>query len=350
MILKYFIPLFALAMLGFGIIHMVKDREVWAQDQAPLQPASSPFNEAVAAAGVVEAQTQNIAIGSPEPGVVVEIFVQVGERVHAGDPLFRLDDRYLAAELKVRQSALASAQAEQKRLLDQPRKEQLPVHEALVREAQAKFANEEYQVKRVREIFRKDAAAEDELRRQEQAFSVAEAQLARARAELDLLKAGSWEADRLVAGAAVAQAEARVEQVRTELDRLVVRALVDGEVLQINVRAGEFVGAPAGQPLIILGDIQQLHVRVDIDEYDIHRFRPESRAMAALKGAHRDQFPLTLVRVEPLVIPKKSLTGVITERVDTRVLQVLYSIGTGGRQLYVGQQLDVFVEAAGDAP
>ena len=51
-------------------------------------------------------------------------------------------------------------------------------------------------------------------------------------------------------------------------------------------------------------------------------------------------------RVEPYVVPKKSLTGESTERVDTRVLQVLYSFSTDDLPVYVGQQMDVFIEAA----
>ena len=49
------------------------------------------------------------------------------------------------------------------------------------------------------------------------------------------------------------------------------------------------------------------------------------------------------MRVEPYVIPKKSLTGDNTERVDTRVLQVIYAIDPRGTPLYVGQQVDVFL-------
>ena len=49
------------------------------------------------------------------------------------------------------------------------------------------------------------------------------------------------------------------------------------------------------------------------------------------------------MRVEPYVVPKKSLTGDNTERVDTRVLQVIYALVSADRRVYVGQQLDVFV-------
>ena len=55
-------------------------------------------------------------------------------------------------------------------------------------------------------------------------------------------------------------------------------------------------------------------------------------------------FGLRFVREEPYVIPKKSLTGDNTERVDTRVLQAIYAVEGAKRQLYVGQQVDVFIE------
>ena len=145
--------------------------------------------------------------------------------------------------------------------------------------------------------------------------------------------------------AAVDQAAAQVQETQTELDRLVIRALVDGEVLQVNVRPGEFVGAPPSQALVVLGNVTQLHVRVDVDEYDIPRFIADAPARATLKGQPNDFFPLRFVRLEPYVVPKKSLTGDNTERVDTRVLQVIYAFDPQGLPAHVGQQVDAFIEA-----
>jgi hypothetical protein len=54
---------------------------------------------------------------------------------------------------------------------------------------------------------------------------------------------------------------------------------------------------------------------------------------------------MRFVRFEPYVVPKKSLTGDSTERVDTRVLQVIYSFDRGSLPIYVGQQMDVFIDA-----
>ena len=85
---------------------------------------------------------------------------------------------------------------------------------------------------------------------------------------------------------------------------------------------------------------------MDIDENDIPRFRPNLPGVAKPRGNASQEFGLRFVRVEPYVIPKRSLTGGNTERVDTRVLQVIYAIETTGRPLYVGQQMDVFLDGA----
>ncbi|MGZ5030211.1 MAG: efflux RND transporter periplasmic adaptor subunit, partial [Methylobacter sp.] len=154
------------------------------------------------------------------------------------------------------------------------------------------------------------------------------------------------------AKALVQQAEAALTTTQTTLERLVVRAPVDGEVLQVNIRPGEFAQAGAlSTPLLVLGNMDQLHVRVDIDENDAWRFDKNSKAVAYLRGNRDFKTDLVPAYVEPYVVPKKSLTGDSTEQVDTRVLQALYSFAPNQLPVYVGQQMDVFIEAkdyAGD--
>ena len=174
---------------------------------------------------------------------------------------------------------------------------------------------------------------------------VARMQLAQATRDYELLKAGAWKPDLDIAQTQVDLAKAMIEQTRTDLERLLVRAPKDGVVLQVNVREGEYVGAPPSQALVVLGDInKRVHVRVDIDEHDIPRFKKDVPAQASVRGTPQIKFPLKYLRVEPYVIPKKSLTGDNTERVDTRVLQVIYELNTTTTPVYVGQQLDVFID------
>jgi HlyD family secretion protein len=117
-------------------------------------------------------------------------------------------------------------------------------------------------------------------------------------------------------------------------------------VLQVKLRAGEF--APAMQlsePLITLGVVQPLHVKIDIDEADIPRADLRSTASVSPRGASGVRVAASFVRVEPLVVPKRSLTNAANERVDTRVLQVVYALPDNAQGFFVGQQVDAFIAA-----
>lgn len=339
------LPLVALALLVFAGWFAWKNRVVLGNPAPPLPPATNPFPEAVSAAGVVEAQTENIAMGSATPGVVVEVLVTVDDDVQPGTPLFRLDDRELRGDLAVKRAAVAQARSELLRLEAEPRTEKIPVIAAQVNEARAAVARETDALRRAEETFARKVTTEQDLVARREALAAAQAALEKTEADLTLLKAGSWEYDLDVSRAGVAKAEAEVAKIETNLDRLIVRSLVAGRVLQVNVRPGEYVGAPPGQPLVMVGNIDRLHVRVDIDEFDIPRFDGRAAASAVPRGSLQERYPLTFVRVEPFVVPKKSLTGDTTERVDTRVLQVIYDCDPAGRPpLFVGQQVEVFIE------
>jgi len=344
MIRRLTIPAIAGAMLLFAIYHVVKAQQTVPNLPPPVEPARSPFGSTLAAAGVVEAQTENIAVGSHLPGVVVEVAVKVGQKVPAGAPLFRLDDRQMRAELALREANLESAKAQLAKLEMQPRAEELPASEARVREAQATLESWSDQYERARRLAANGAIGEEDVVKLRQSRQAAQEQLDRAKADLALLKAGAWAPDKAVARAGVAQMQAQLDMTRTEIDRLCVTAPIAGEVLQVNVRPGEFVGAPPGQALVVIGTTDRLHVRADIDENDIHRFRADAAATARLRGDPRQEFTLRFVRIEPFVIPKKSLTGANTERIDTRVLQVIFAVEAGAPRLFVGQQVDTYLD------
>jgi HlyD family secretion protein len=343
---KYVIPI--LAVLGAGIaIYTVRSENQEIVPARPVaEPARSPYDMPVAGSGIVEASTENIAIGSHLPGIVTRVHAKVGDEVKAGDPLFSIDDRAQKAELAVRRAALDVAEQSLRRLKNSPRPEDVPPAEARVSEADAQVHDAETQLSLWESVTDTRAVARDEINKKRYALDAAKARLAQAKAQLELLKAGSWQEDIAVAGAQVESARAQLESAQTDLDRLTVRAPVDAQVLQVNVRAGEY--APAGPmttPLMLLGDTRTLHIRVDVDENDAWRVRSDAPARASLRGNSDLKTDLTFVRIEPYVVPKKSLTGDSSERVDTRVLQVLYAFPRGVLPIYVGQQMDVFIDA-----
>jgi multidrug resistance efflux pump len=337
----------AAGLFGLAVFHVVRASQVLPAPPPPAEPARTPFARTIAGAGLVEAEGENIAVGSALAGVVLEVYVPVdavGQQVKAGTPLFRVDDRHLRAQLEYQEAALASARAQLAKMDQQPRPEELPPSAAKVRVAQANVALQHDLAERAQVLGSSAAMSREDVNQRSLGLEVARQQLAQAEAEDRLLRAGAWEADKAVSRAAVAMAAAQVKQTQTEIERALVRAPVDGQVLQVNVRPGEYVGNPPGQALMVLGRAHELHVRVDIDERDVDRFRAGLPARAVTRGAARHSYPLRFIRIEPYIIPKKSLTGDNTERVDTRVMQVIYAIQTANAPVQLGEQVDVFIK------
>jgi multidrug resistance efflux pump len=264
--------------------------------------------------------------------------------------LFSLDDRELRADQRVKRAALDAARARLTKLEEQPRAEDIPPAEARVHHAQANVADAEVQMRLIESVTDKRAVRDGDVQRRRLAYTAAQARLAEAQAQLALLKAGAWAPDIAAAKSEVAQAEAQLKQVETNVDRLSMHAPITGVILQYRVRLGQYAQCGSlREPLMILGGVSPLHVRVDVDEADAWRVRDAARAVASPRGKGTLRIPLEFVRFEPYVIPKKSLTGDSTERVDTRVLQVIYRVQDQNAPLYVGQQMDVYIETAAAA-
>lgn len=341
---KFGLPLLALVALIFAAASAWKWRSVYTSTPPPLPPPTAGFERTVGAVGLVEASSENIAISTPVSGLVMGVYVKAGASVKAGQKLFSLDDRDLRAELEVRRSTLDVARQKLAKLEQSPRAEEIPPAEARVREAEAALADATVRQKLIESVTDRRAISEEDLQSRRIAARAAAAKLDEARAALELLKSGSWEPDMKIARAEVAQAEAQVRRLETDIERLAVRALMAGEILQLNVRAGEYAqSGPLAKPLIIMGDTSRLHLRADVDENEAWRIRAGASAQAAERGAGSHKFQLEFVRFEPYVTPKKSLTGDSTERVDTRVLQIIYRFKDSKIPFRVGQQMDVFI-------
>ena len=306
--IKFLFPLLAVMGIMFAAYTVIRGSKPTPVAPAVAEPASAPFKSFIAGSGIVEAKSRNIEIGTPLPGIVKTVTVKVGDQVKSGAPLFSLDDRDNHAELVVKQADLAKAQAD-------------------VKVAEATLTDTNSLLNLAQAVTDRRAISSEELLKRRNAMLVAKARLESANALVQQTRAG-------------------IANTQTTLDRLIVRAPVDSEVLQVNIRAGEFAQAGAlNSPLLVLGNLDQFHVRVDIDENDAWRFDKNSTAVAYLRGNRNFKVDLILAYVEPYVIPKRSLTGDSTERVDTRVLQALYSFDRNQIPVYVGQQMDVFIEA-----
>jgi HlyD family secretion protein len=320
--------------------------------KAPLEaePSVNPFATGIAATGIIESASRDVQIAAPEGGLATRVFVEVGSTVSIGDPLFELDPRPLQADLAKARAAREAAAANLKKVEAQPRAEDIPPLEAEVRSLEAEVSDWTDQWERMTEAQKQTASNDYEVRRRWFALEGARGKLEQSRARLALLKAGAWGPDADIARSQLAEAEAAVTSIQALLERRTVRAPMSGMVLKRNIDPGEFAPADAKIASLVLGDLSELHVRARVDEEDLPLLRQGSRAIARVRGQRRIEVPLAMLRIEPFAQPKTELSGATTERVDTRVLEVLFKVeGTPAVPLYPGQLVDVFIDAPGQA-
>ncbi len=290
------------------------DREISEPERQPPKATGELANAArVAGVGLVEPASEIIDIGSALSGLVSDLRVAPGDRVEKGQVLFLVDDRAARARLSEASAAIREARAAigEAQTAQSTARQQLALYEGL-----------------------SDPAA---VSRSEVVRAEGEAQSAASRLQ--------------VARARLNAAQAQASSAQTEIGRLTVRAPIAGEILAVNIRPGEFVSTQGGGnslPFIQMGETNPLHIRVDIDENEAVRVNLGAPAIISPRGAAEIQVEAAFVRAEPQVVPKRSLTNSASERVDVRVLQLIYALPqTAESDVFrVGQQIDAFIPAA----
>jgi HlyD family secretion protein len=304
-----------LAIIGMvaAVLLVKKLRHVDPPPPPLAEPAHAPFPESIGARGIVESVDENVHIAPSSPGLVTKVFVKVGDEVKIGDPLIEQDSRDARAQVLMQEAQVAALRAQ-------------------IKEAEVALADRKDQLDRIEKLIVTKVSSVDERQRAYFNEQGADARLATSRAQL-------------------AAAEAQLNRSRVLVDLLTTLAPRSGRILQVNVRAGEyatfeFAAVSTPDPAILLGDVTQLQLRADVDEDNASRVRASCKALAYIKGRRETAIPLHFVRIEPYIVPKKSLTGESSERVDTRVLQIIFRFDQNPSQsIYVGQQMDVFLDA-----
>lgn len=262
---------------------------------APLETsktAVSASQKIIAATGIVESVSEEISVASHVSGVVSEVFVEAGAVVKKGDLLFVIDKRQALADLEVAK--------------------------AKVEVAKSKLQRATSRLRFYQNIKNKEAIIKQELED-------------RRNAVLERL------ADLDESLAAMTKAEVM-------LDLHNVVAPIDGKVLKLSVRPGEFALANSEKQYLLLASDAGYNVRAQIDEYNLADLRENPVAEIAVRGSREANLQASLLRIEPYVEAKRNLSSQGKELVDTRVLEVIFKIDETKKQLFIGQQVDVYIK------
>lgn len=336
----------ALGCLFLIFFSLYREIEAPLTKEAPISPPLSPFPKYISGVGVVEPASGNIFIGVPVNRIVEKVAVKAGAKIKKGEQLFQLENRDLKAAYQEQEFAYRSAIAKYERLKKLPRPEDYSAAKGELDSAKIALEDAKQQYEMVQKLIDPRSISGEEKNRRYTNFLQAESKFQQAKASFEKVKKGTWGPDLEVAKISVEQAKANMDRTKADLERTTIQAPIDATVLQIKIHDGEAPPLDSTvNPIMIIGDIDELYLRVSINQLDIPYFRKQAPAVAYLQGDSKQKFSLEFVRVEPYLTSKQNLTNEITERVDTRVLQILYRIKEKDQRLYVGEQMDAFIEA-----
>lgn len=322
-------------------------------------PVTNPYPDAIYANGIIESEQAggaNIPVYPEVAGRIIQVLVAEGQQVKAGAPLLVLDDAVQRASTEQARLQAESAQAQLSQLKAQPRPEALQVARAQVAlaEANLRTARDQFDKRRASRDLDARSISQDVLDTAADAVYQAEASLEVARRQFALVRAGAWRYDIMVQqrqAEALSQAYVAAQAL---LQKFTIRAATDGVVLALNASVGSYVspqGAYDGYseslgPPLLLGALQEhLAVRCYVDEMLLSRLPAADRLTArmAIRGTQMS-VPLEFVRIQPYVSPKIELSNQRKERVDQRVLPVLFRFRREpALKVYPGQLVDVFI-------
>ncbi len=304
--------IFILAFLGL-IIGLV-GAYIFGIEKKPQPPAftppSNPYARGIYAQGIIESYQpsgENINIYPEVQGTITRILVAEGSAVKRGSPLILIDDSVQRATVAQQKAQVELASANLKSSQDQMDK-QITSYELEPR-----------------------SVSKNDLDNAQNAVRVAKANME------------------------VAQKQYELGQ--TLLSKYAISAPIDGVIMSINVAVGSYLSAQGSydtytqgfSPALVMGSSQNyIGVRCYIDEVLISRLPTVSnlRAQMSIRGTNI-KIPLEYVRVQPYVSPKIQLSNQRTERVDVRVLPVIFRFKRPKEiDVYPGQLVDVYIGQA----
>ena len=290
-ILTYALPIVAIVMLGFTVFS-ISYKKIRPPMEIKYEPPKSIFTKQIAGVGIIEPRTSSRDLSPYVSGVVTKIYAIEGEKVSANQKLFTIDDRELLAESILAQAKMDTAK----------------IH----------YDDLHYNYNLFRNLGKSGTVSKEEISKKKFAMLKAKSQYAEAIAEYNILK--------------------------TKLNRMTISSPIDGDVLQSNISVGEYASASSNSPAMIVGNLRDMKVNVTVDETDIPRFNKFAKAYGIIRGTNNKRIPLKFARIQPKVIPKKHLTNDPSEKIDTRVLEIVYFFDNKNISAYPGQQMDVFIE------
>jgi HlyD family secretion protein len=354
--------LFIIAILGIvaGLVSAI----VYNRSTKPPPPTNvnfNPYKNGVYATGIVESlqpNGQNVSIFPEVAGKITAVYATDGQSIKQGDPILAIDD---SVQKEIVAKDLSQAQAAQTLLAElkaEPRPENLNIAKAQLDYAYANLKNVQDQLIKVQKSYQLNpkSISKNNLDNATNAVKIAQENLKVANAQYILVKAGAWSYDIQTQEQQYQAAEQAYLSDKALLDKFVIKSPITGKVLRMNAAVGSYV-SPQGiydpyteqmDPVTTMGVVEvYMEVRCYLDEVLVPKLPAASNLTATMliRGMTNKVIPLEFIRLQPYTTPKIQLSDQQQERVDVRVLPIIFRFKKPADvNIFAGQLVDVYIK------
>jgi HlyD family secretion protein len=335
-----FVALFSIA-VALGIEIALSDTRS-ADAQSVDIPQTSLAVGMIAAAGKVEPVSGEYEIAAEIKGRLKSVLVDEGDHVSAGQVVAVIDNADFLAAVSEAQSGVALRESELQRLLAGARPEKRREAEAALQDADAVLGLAKLQLERRLKLRERGIVSQEALDQTRAALASATAKRAMLDEQFRLITAPPRPEDVAIAEAKLAEAKAKLAEAQALLAKTIIRAPIDGTVLRRERRTGEAVTDLPLTTILRLGDIHRLRVRAYVDEADVAPLAVGQKVEITADAYPGQRFFGTVARVGASLGRKTFHSDVPTEKLDSKVLEVLIDLDDGVR-LPVGLRVTAFI-------
>lgn len=304
-----------------------------------------------AAPAVVEPVTHLVSLQTQRGGRIKAVLKQAGDRIVKGEPLVLLDDAVPAAAVATRRAELQLAEAKLAELLAWHRPEERLRRKAALQYAQVLVDRAQRELTRVDSLFDRSSASKTERDRATEDYRLAIAALEEARQVSQIASAGPTLVEISVSQAQVARARAALDMADKELSYYTIVSPLDGHVIYRHLEPGEVVDPRAPAAILSIGNLDHVRLRAEVDEADIQLVYVGQKVVATADAYAERRFTGQVVHLEPMMGRTSIRTERTTEQKDTKVREVLIEFGgkplpgseplPGSPRLPIGLQMTV---------
>jgi HlyD family secretion protein len=336
-----------------------------ADEKTQTEPAKT-----VVAPGYVEPISEEIEVGSEIAGKLKQVLVEEGEQVLKGQEIAILENADFEANItnakaqiatlrsqkETAEAKISQAKIDKTRIANGAKIEERREAKVNYESTLPNIENSKREFERRQRLYETGDVSREELERTKTAYENALKQSEVLKAKFNVVNSDARKDDLDKADAAIrlaetqirefdaqiSEAETRVRTAEANLSKTIVKSPITGVILRKRLHDGETISSDNLKGIVTIADVSALRVRVDLDEIDVAKVKIGQSAYVVADAFGKTKFTAKVIKIGQILGRKNVRTERPTEKVDTKILEVLLELDKG-QNLPLQLRVDAFI-------